>query len=124
LADELIIQGLRVPGEDGTALIVIDAIVETDFSKPDQVPSHENICREIDRLSRSNPPGALESTATTMIEGLLDRFPDIQGIELTMRSLEPNLPGFVLDAIGVRKRQRRPKPPQRLARRDIKPLPR
>jgi dihydroneopterin aldolase len=125
LADELIIKGLRVPRGEGSEPVVIDAIVETEFGGADRsLLAHEDICLEIERLCRIESREALEAIATRVVEGLLELFPQVQGIDVTIWVIDPHLPGIELDAIGVRKRQRRPRPPQRLPRRDVKPLPR
>jgi dihydroneopterin aldolase len=125
LADELIIQGLRVPRGNGSRPVVIDAIVETELGRAGEGQlTHEDICHEIERLCGNESSEALEAIATRVVDGLLKLYPRVQGFDVTVRMLQPTLSGFEVEAIGVRKTRRRPKPPQRLPRREIRPLPR
>ena len=134
MADELIIEGLRVSlnGDDGPGpawpgSIVVDAIVETDFTVAVQSTtgsSHAEICLEIERLAGGGTASSLEDATIQVIDGLLDAFPQIEGVELTVRVLDPELPHLQAAAIGVRRRRRRPRHDQRLRRRIVDPLPR
>ena len=127
MANELLIEGLRITHGDGSGPIVVDAIVETDFggfgAEASDLPISD-VCLAIEQLAEGESTMSLETVAAHLVDSLMEQFPGIEGIELTLRLLDPPLQGIQADAIGVRKRRRRPKPPQRLPRREIKPLPR
>lgn len=132
MADELIIQWLQVFPPEGEAAedggqIVVDAVIETGFSESSQGTaglSITEICEEIERLCENELFDFLEAVVVKLVNGLLDRFPRIDGIELTVKSIEPQMPGTHAESFGARRRRRRAAPGQRIPRRDIKPLPR
>lgn len=125
MADELIIEGLRISG-DGDVRVVVDVIIETNFGVPRREAaglSITEICQEIERLCGPESFRFPEAAAVKVVDGLLERFPRIEGLDLTIRHIKPQLPGVSADSVGARRRRRRAAPAHRLPRRVIKPLP-
>ncbi|CAN5536892.1 hypothetical protein BH23CHL5_BH23CHL5_15610 [soil metagenome] len=116
MADELVISGLLIEKETGdenvakTLSLEVDAVFETDFRsfRDGQANlSLPELCAEIEFLGSAHFIESPDRVASAIADGMMELFPQVSAIEITVRVPDPTLPGAKAASIGARLRRRR-----------------
>ncbi len=120
MADEFFVTGLLIEWQSGdenvakTVSLEVDAVVETDFTlfRDGQANlSFPELCAEIERLGTVHAVESVNRVAIAIADGLMEIFPQIAALEITVRSPDPVLPEARVGAVGARLRRRRDSAP-------------
>ena len=115
-SDEILLEGMRFYAYHGVnpeerALgqrFTVDVAMAVDLKRAgerddlDETVSYSEVYRLVRQVVEGEPRNLIESVAEAVASAILDRFPRVERVEVTVRKPEAPMKGSMLDAAGVR----------------------